>query len=87
MTIALPSSWAAISVGASVSLSDGRRALVTGVGRTLGRFREVALDGAPARIVDAGAPITVLFDEESKALATLIRTFPRLAVISRGVSA
>lgn len=76
--------WAAVAVGSSVLLPDGRRAVVTAVGRVLGRFREVQLDGLRTKVVDPTVRIPVLFDEESKAMLTLISKFPHLQVISRG---
>lgn len=80
----VPLPWAAVVVGSSVALPDGRRAVVTAVGRVLGRFREVQLDGSRTKIVDPSAVVRVLFDEESKAMLILISVFPHLQVISRG---
>lgn len=78
--------WAAVHPGSVVITPEGIEALVTGAGEPLGSVREVTLSAArlfrPRRIVDVGGAVPVVFNDKSKAIATLASVFPGLQIIS-----
>lgn len=78
--------WGSVGKGSLVILPTGQEALVTAVGEPFGAVREVVLSGPrlfrPRRIVDVAESVPVVFNDKSKALATLASVFEGLQFIA-----